>query len=81
MNAQQRRTQRRRAPVDTGCHLQGYSGTTSYPDLMCTDGYMTDMDGDGYDPTTARLPCPHCNPAKHAEWMREEQEMNEDEPA
>jgi hypothetical protein len=38
---------------------------------MCTDGYMTDMDGDGYDPTTWRPPCAHCNPKEHAEWQRE----------
>jgi hypothetical protein len=47
---------------------------------MCTDGYMTDMDDDGYDPSVARLPCPDCNPVEYAEWMREQREMDEDEP-
>lgn len=74
MNAQQRRVYRRSLPAPDGCQELGYSGTTMYPDLMCTDGYMTDMDDDGYDPTTARLPCHHCNPVEHAEWMREELE-------
>lgn len=79
MNAKQRRRYRRALPVASGCHRQGYSGTTGYPDLMCTDGYMTDMDGDGYDPSVARLPCRDCNPVEYAEWMREQQEMEEDE--
>lgn len=74
MNAKQRRKYRRSLPVVNGCQRLGYSGTTRYPDLMCTDGYMTDMDADGYDPTTSRLPCRDCNPVEYAEWMREEEE-------
>lgn len=70
-----------RLPGDWGCHALGYSGTTSYPDLMCTDGYMTDMDGDGYDPTTWRPPCAHCNPTEYAEWMRELIEEMDEETA
>lgn len=79
MNAQQRRTQRRtvsRSPAALGCHTQGYSGTTSYPDLMCTDGYMSDMDADGDDPSVARPPCAKCNPEEHAEWLREQRELD-----
>lgn len=78
MNAKQRRTLRRNSP-DTGCHRQGYSGTTPYPDLMCTDGYMSDMDADGYDPSVSRLPCHECKPVEYAEWMRDEREMSEQE--
>lgn len=78
MNAQQRRIARRRAPAYAGCQALGYSGTTPYPDMMCTDGYMTDQDADGYDPSTARKPCKACLPVEYAEWMREEQEMSED---
>lgn len=58
-------------PESTGCGLQGYSGTTPYPDLMCTDGRMTDMDADGVDPTTWRVPCQHCLPAEYAEHLKE----------
>jgi hypothetical protein len=81
MNAQQRRTQRRavrRQPASLGCHAQGRSGTTSYPDLMCTDGYMSDMDADGDDPSVARPPCASCNPEEHAEWLREQRELEEE---
>lgn len=82
MNAQQRhvarRAYRRAQPAALGCHTQGRSGTTSYPDLMCTDGYMSDMDGDGDDPSVARQPCAKCNPEEHAEWLREQQELDED---
>jgi hypothetical protein len=81
MNAQQRRRQRRavsRQPAALGCHAQGRSGTTSYPDLMCTDGYMSDMDADGDDPSVARQPCAKCNPEEHAEWLREQQELEEE---
>jgi len=79
MNAHQRRIYQRRHPaVASGCHQQGYSGTTTYPDLMCTDGYMSDMDGDGDDPNVARPPCPKCNPEEHAEWVREQQELEEE---
>lgn len=76
MNAHQRRKQRRRAPVAVaiGCQFQGYSGTTRYPDLMCTDGYMSDMDADGDDPSVARPPCPECNPDEYREWAREQQD-------
>lgn len=79
MNAYQRRKHRRALPSFTGCGRQGYSGTTSYPDLMCTDGHMTDMDGDGYDPSVARLPCADCKPAERAEWDREQRELDGDE--
>lgn len=72
MNAHQRRKRRRALPPITGCGRQGYSGTTSYPDLMCTDGHMTDMDGDGYDPSVARLPCRVCKPDEYLAWKREE---------
>jgi hypothetical protein len=76
MNAHQRRKFRRAFPIfDGGCHRQGYSGDTSYPDLMCTDGYMTDMDDDGYDPSVARLPCEHCNPEEYQAWMKELEEQ------
>lgn len=78
MNARQRRIARRRAPAYTGCHALGYSGTTPYPDLMCTDGRMTDQDADGFDPTTWRKPCKECLPVEYAEWMREERELNQD---
>jgi hypothetical protein len=73
MNAHQRRKHSRALPPVTGCCKQGYSGTTRYPDLMCTDGYMSDMDADGDDPSVARPPCPDCKPGEHAEWMREQQ--------
>lgn len=83
MNAYQRRQYRRHVrsvPIPDGCFRQGYSGTTSYPDLMCTDGYMSDMDADGHDPTTARQPCEHCNPAEHAEWMRDQDDEDDELP-
>lgn len=83
MNAYQRRQYRRHVrsvPIPDGCFRQGYSGTTSYPDLMCTDGYMSDMDDDGHDPTTARQPCAHCMPDAYAEWMREQADEDEDLP-
>jgi hypothetical protein len=56
----------------------GYSGTTSYPDLMCEDGYMRDQDADGYDPSVSCLPCRDCQPVEYAEWMRELREMDDD---
>lgn len=70
MNARQRRKQRR-AGASIGCGFQGYSGTTPYPDLMCTDGRMSDMDADGDDPETWRAPCPKCKPAEYAEYLKE----------
>jgi hypothetical protein len=77
MNAHQRRKYRRSLPAYSSCNRLGYSGTTSYPDLMCADGYMTDQDADGYDPTTSRLPCRDCNPVEYAEWMLELEEESE----
>ena len=73
MNAAQRRIQRRKAWRNSppSCGLQGYSGTTIYPDLMCVDGYMRDMDADGYDPSVSALPCKHCRPEEYAEWQKE----------
>ncbi|MBB5610597.1 MULTISPECIES: hypothetical protein [unclassified Janthinobacterium] len=71
MNAQQRRKYRRSKPRPTSCFLQGYSGGTSYPDLMCQDGYMRDMDDDGYDPSTWAPPCKNCNTVEYAEWLKE----------
>jgi hypothetical protein len=80
MNAHQRRIHRRALPPVTGCGRQGHSGTTIYPDLMCTDGYMSDMDADGDDPSAARPPCQHCNPVEHAEWAREQQDEDDELP-
>jgi|GEM_PF-4245218 len=77
MNAYQRRQHRRALPPFTGCGRQGYSGDTSYPDLMCTDGYMSDMDADGHDPSVARLPCRVCKPDEHAAWQQEEWDNEE----
>jgi hypothetical protein len=71
MNSHQRRKARRSEPVPSGCGFQGYSNTTPYPDLMCTDGRMTDMDADGVDPLTWRPPCPKCNPAEYNAWLEE----------
>jgi hypothetical protein len=42
---------------------------------MCTDGFMTDMDADGYDPSVSREPCKACNPQAFERWRKE----NEDE--
>jgi len=70
MNSHQRRKQRR-AIGPAGCGFQGYSGTTLYPDLMCTDGRMSDMDRDGDDPETWRIPCPKCNPAEYNAYLEE----------
>lgn len=67
-------------PARDGCGRQGYSGTTSYPDLMCTDGYMSDMDADGDDPSVARMPCRACNADEFSEWESEQWE-NEELPA
>ena len=81
MNAQQRRTRHAAecpVPAALGCQTQGYSGTTSYPDLRCTAGYMSDMDADGDDTSVARPPCAKCNPEEHAEWLREQQELEEE---
>jgi hypothetical protein len=80
MNARQRRKARRAADRLTDfdmartCGTQGYSGTTSYPDLMCVDGRMRDMDADGYDPSTWASPCKHCLPAEYAAWRKEIEE-------
>lgn len=71
MNAAQRRIARRARPAPDTCGLQGHSGTTTYPDLMCVDGRMTDMDDDGYDPSTWRAPCKNCLPEEWEEWQRE----------
>ena len=74
MNAHQRRKWRRAIPV-SGCGFQGFSHTTPYPDLMCTDGRMSDMDADGDDPSVWRIPCPKCNPDKYQEYIAE---LNDD---
>ena len=81
MNAAQRRIQRRKdwREGPSTCGLQGYSGTTSYPDLMCQDGYMRDMDADGYDPSTWAQPCQVCNHHKHTEWLKELAEEAEED--
>ncbi len=60
-----------------GCGEQGYSGMAGYPDLMCTDGYMSDMDADGDDPSVARQPCPKCRPGDYTAWFNEQQECDE----
>jgi len=78
VNAHQRRSARRAEPAPTGCMRLGYSGTTSYPDLMCVDGYMRDQDADGWDPSVSCLPCRVCKPIEYAEWMRELREMDDD---
>lgn len=78
MNSHQRRKYRRAAPDWTGCMRLGYSGTTSYPDLMCVDGYMRDQDADGWDPSVSCLPCRDCKPVECAEWMRELEELNQE---
>lgn len=79
MNAAQRRTSRRAHPESETCGLQGYSGTTSYPDLMCMDGVMRDMDVDGWDPSTWAPPCKNCNPIAHREWIDEQMEEDEEQ--
>jgi len=72
MNARQRRVVRRAAvPEFTGCGAQAYSGATPYPDLMCVDGRMADMDADGWNPTTWRVPCAHCMPTAYVEHLQE----------
>lgn len=82
MNARQRRAARRRSPILTGgCHKQGYSGTTPYPDLMCLDGYMRDMDADCHDLSVAALPCASCKPVERAEWDRDQGDDDDDLPA
>ena len=77
MNAHQRRVARRKGFLFDGCGVQGYSGTTMYPDLMCVDGYMRDMDADGWDPSVSALPCMYCKPDERAEWEREREEEDE----
>lgn len=71
MNSHQRRIARRRNPEPSSCGRLGYSGTTTYPDLMCVDGMMIDQDGDGYDPTAWHPPCPDCQPVKFKAWREE----------
>ena len=59
------------------CGQQGYSNTCPYPDLMCQDGYMRDMDADGFDPSVWAVPCPSCNPEEYAEYLRERDEEDD----
>ena len=80
MNAYQRRKYRRALPPISWCCKQGYSGEASYPDLMCTDGYMSDMDADGHDPSTSRMPCSDCKPVAYAKWVRDEQQGGDELP-
>lgn len=74
MNAHQRRKHRRALYWQPGCNNLGYSGTTTYPDLMCMNGYMVDADADGWDPTDAHLPCKHCRPDEHKAWIKDSHE-------
>jgi hypothetical protein len=43
----------------------------SYPDGQCIDGYMHDMDADGYDPNDTSFPCPKCNTREFLERRKE----------
>lgn len=71
MNAHGRRKARRAVPEPYSCGTLGYSGTTSYPDLMCIDSRMRDMDDDGYDPSAWASPCKKCLPEEYAAWRKE----------
>ena len=33
----------------------------SYPDSTCENGWLYDLDGDGFDPEDIDHPCPQCN--------------------
>ena len=81
MTAHQRRRPRRALPPPNTCGKQGYSGTTSYPDLMCIDGVMRDMDADGWRLDEWAPPCRNCDPAGWAAWQKELQEEQEGEEA
>ena len=78
MNAHQRRVAKRATGwrfIGIGCGTQFYSGACGYPDLSCWDSYLGDDDSDGYDPSTARIPCPHCRPTEYKAWVSDDGEQ------
>lgn len=48
------------------CDFDGYMYGASYPDAMCVDGMLIDMDR-GYS-TDYDTPCPKCNIREFAEY-------------
>ena len=48
------------------CDFEGYGYGANYPDAVCADGYLVDMDR-GYA-TDYDIPCPKCNIHEFAEY-------------
>ncbi len=54
------------------CNFQAPWFGAPYPDGGCGDGYLYDLDGDGYDPEDTTHPCPRCNTKAYLEGEREQ---------
>ena len=52
------------------CNFQAPWFGASYPDGGCEDGFLHDLDGDGYDPDDTSHPCPRCNTRQYLEDER-----------
>lgn len=59
------------------CNFQAPWFGASYPDGGCEDGYLHDLDGDGYDPNDTTRPCPRCNTREYLQCEREQSQETE----
>lgn len=56
------------------CDYTGHDFGASYPDAACHEGYLWDLDGDGWVDGDFNHPCPKCNTATFLDAAKEDAE-------
>lgn len=59
------------------CDYTGNDFGASYPDAACHNGYLWDLDGDGWVDGDFSHPCPKCNTAEYLSGAKEDAESTE----
>lgn len=59
------------------CDYTGHDFGAHYPDAACHEGYLWDLDGDGWIEGDYSHPCPKCNTAEYLDGAREDAESTE----
>ena len=69
--------------MDKGCNIEFPHFGASYPDAVCIDGYLYDLDsgGPGEALSSGDDPCPVCNTDEWLERVMENEEFETEETA
>lgn len=59
------------------CDYTGRDFGAPYPDAACHNGYLWDLDGDGWVDGDFDQPCPRCNTAEYLDGAKDDAESTE----